>query len=102
MFTDFRTEADFDEFQVSDSSRVIGLYSGDVLPAPILSTDNIMEIVFVSDDGVSRGGWKIEYKTSQEPGLINFISTIKRAQYDQSLSLLLIHNKYLTYECRTD
>jgi len=71
VFNDFRTEAGFDLLQLSDSSSAIGKpYSGDVLPAPVLSTDNVMKIAFISDDGDSRGGWKFEFKTSQEPACV--------------------------------
>ncbi|HOY33186.1 MAG TPA: C10 family peptidase [Bacteroidales bacterium] len=78
-FTEFATEAGYDEVTVYDGSTtaatVLGTFSGTTLPANVVSTGPQMLIRFTTDGNLTNTGWKATYKSSF-PSYCNGISTI--------------------------
>ena len=60
-FLTFNTEGSFDYVRVYDglgtNSRILALYSGDRVPASVMSTQNTMMVMFVADDSVEYSGF---------------------------------------------
>ncbi|XP_066539114.1 cubilin [Hoplias malabaricus] len=68
MDLEVHSGCDFDYVEVRDGSAetapLIGKYCGSTLPAPILSSANILWIRFKSDSSVSRAGFRAVYEIS--------------------------------------
>ncbi len=68
IFNLFETEYDFDFVDVYDGATtadpLLGHFSGDTLPPPLLSTGNAMLLHFTSDGGLTGQGWEAGYTTS--------------------------------------
>ena len=61
VFDTFSIESGYDYVRVFDgctmNDTLIGNYSGDYIPDPILSTGNVLHITFTSDSSVTKEGF---------------------------------------------
>ncbi len=68
IFSLLETEYDFDFVDVYDGATtadpLLGHFSGDTLPPPLLSSGNAMLLHFYSDGGLTAQGWEAAYSTS--------------------------------------
>nr|NQU91354.1 C10 family peptidase [Bacteroidota bacterium] len=62
-FTEFDTESVSDLIRIFDGSSLIGEYSGDEIPDPVVAYSGSMFIAFLSNETTTLGGWEAYYET---------------------------------------
>lgn len=66
-FPEFNTEAHIDKVYIFDGdgtqARIVGIFSGPLVPPEVSSTGNKMLVWFVTDNLNNSSGWKAEYVT---------------------------------------
>ncbi|MBL4708063.1 MAG: CUB domain-containing protein, partial [Flavobacteriales bacterium] len=70
-FSRFNTESGFDTLTIYDgistSDPILGTYSGNTIPAAILSTGGDMLVSFKSDGSITANGWRALYQIVPAP-----------------------------------
>jgi hypothetical protein len=70
QFTLFDLEDDYDTLMVRDGptleDKILAVYTGSTIPAPITSTTNFLLVTFFSDRSVEKTGFKAKW----EPGIL--------------------------------
>ena len=75
-FISFQTEWDHDKLEIydgpSESSHLIGTFTGSSNPQGILSTNESLYLEFNSDGSRQIGAFEIEYRLSDDKGITQF------------------------------
>ena len=60
-FNDFETEEDFDNLKVYDGTSLLGTFSGNEIPDPVVAESGSMFITFNSNAWTNAPGWELYY-----------------------------------------
>ena len=93
-WTNFNTEQEYDNIQITDGLRLLPQLLGSSLPPPWNSTSNIVKVEFSTDMRSRRKGWRLEWTEQWWVERSNFTKHQQRFGREpktNSLSLILVH-----------